>query len=64
MLHSVIGQGDDSAPRVETGRAELARRYTPESWRRVVDSASKNLEVVLLASVVQDATAWLFSRGS
>ena len=62
MLDSVSGKDDESSSRIESGRGELARRYTPQSWRRAVDSASKNLEVVLLSPIVQDASAWLFPR--
>jgi hypothetical protein len=62
MLDSVSGKDDEYGSLIETGRGELTRRYTPESWGRAVDSASKNLEVVLLAPIVRDASAWLFPK--
>jgi len=60
MLDSAVREDEQVAERVRAGRAELTRRYSPEAWRRTVDSGSRNMEVVLLSPIVRDASAWLF----
>lgn len=45
---------------VEEGIAVLRKKYTPASWNRVMNRYRENVLVVILARVVQEATAWLF----
>jgi hypothetical protein len=43
----------------ERGRAELRRQYPPAQWKRVVEKARSNLEVVVLSRVIDDAGEWM-----
>ena len=60
MLDSAIHGDEQVRERVESRRAGLNRRYTPETWKHAVEAGSRNMEVVLLSPIVRDATAWLF----
>jgi hypothetical protein len=62
MLDSVTGEKEEPAPRVKAERAALAARFTPERWRKEVEGASKNVEVLLLSAILRDAEAWLFAE--
>jgi hypothetical protein len=62
MLGSAVHGDEEVRERVQAGRRELTRRYTPETWKQALDSESKNMEVVLLSPIVRDATTWLFSE--
>ncbi|MBN1834220.1 MAG: hypothetical protein JW820_00140 [Spirochaetales bacterium] len=61
ILRSALGEEEQVRERVRTGRDALARRFTPETWKRRLESGSKNLEVVLLSPILRDAGAWLFA---
>jgi hypothetical protein len=61
MLDSVTGEKEEPAGRIETERAALAARFAPERWRKEVEGASKNVEVLLLSAILRDAEAWLFA---
>jgi hypothetical protein len=61
MLHSVTGEGEETAERIEVERNALAGRFTTERWRKEVEAASKNVEVVLLSAILREAETWLFA---
>jgi hypothetical protein len=45
----------------ERGRRELAGKFSPEQWRRRLESGGGNPQVTLLAPILREAREWLFS---
>ena len=45
----------------ERGRRELAGKFSPEQWRRRLESGGGNPQLTLLAPILREAREWLFS---
>jgi hypothetical protein len=52
------GEAED---RVAAERKLLRARYTPESFRRIVEKGRENIEAAVLSRLVEDAEEWLFT---
>jgi hypothetical protein len=50
--------------KVRHAREEIRKNYSPPEWEKETAKAKSNVEVVILAQLVQDATEWLFSTSS
>lgn len=63
-LLDAYGESDEESERVVAeGKEALKGRFTPSSWQREVEKAKENVEVVILAKLIQEAGQWLFSFG-
>jgi hypothetical protein len=54
----------DIEEKVRNTKEEFRKNYSPGEWEKEVVKAKGNVEVVILAQLVQDATEWLFSTSS
>lgn len=62
-LLDAFSDGDVSQV-LEAGKAGLKKRFSPALWQRELERAKDNVQVVILAKLVQEATEWLFSFGA
>ena len=46
------------------GKTSLKKRFTPSLWQKELERAKDNVQVVILAKLVQESTEWLFSFGA
>ena len=61
MLSSLAESRLELRELVERGRAELARKATPEQWRRRLEAGGGNPQITLLQPILREAREWLFS---
>lgn len=61
MLDSYAASNADIRKTVDHGRQKLRAQYTLEKWKKNTGD-SKNMEMVLLAQIIGDATNWLFEQ--
>lgn len=62
LLDSLKPEDDESLGLVAQGRGRLQKRYTPSLWAKEVERSRNNIQVVILAKLVEEATDWLFGE--
>ena len=62
LLESLQPEDGSRRRLVEDGRNRLKKRYTPTLWAREVEKSRNNVQVVILAKLVEEATDWLFGE--
>lgn len=60
LLDPFTKQDESIAESVESGKQQLRDKYGGTSWQKEIDKNRDNLEVIVLARLVRDATAWAF----
>ncbi len=59
LLGTACGEDREARAAALRGRDELRERYPQPTWKRAVELARSNLEVIVLSKVIEDARSWL-----
>lgn len=62
LLDAFSTQDLEVKNRVVEGKKELRKRYTRTQFQKEIEKSRSNLQVVVLANLVNDATEWVFER--
>lgn len=61
LLDVLARSDDEAAERVRAGREQMRARFTPDGFRRIIEASGDNIQVVVLARLLEEAEAWLFA---
>jgi len=66
LLDAYAASDQDVTRAIESGKAVVRKRFSYTRWRSEIEKSKSNLQVLVLARLIDDATTWLFpdSRNS
>jgi hypothetical protein len=62
LLDVVMASDPDLEARIKARRDELVSKHTPATLQAAVERSGGNMQVVVLARLLQDAIEWIFSK--